>query len=49
MNTELETRILIAFANELELDGQGFTFEKLQAMTDLANALATITKTKAAN
>jgi hypothetical protein len=39
MDRQLEDRILEAFANELEQDGKGVTLDKLQAITDLTNAL----------
>ena len=39
---ETEMALLNAFANELELDGLGITLEKVQVMTDLVNAIATL-------
>ena len=42
MTLELEAQILEAFANELELDGKGITMAKMDAMTDLVNALHTV-------
>ena len=43
---ELEAQLVNAFANELDLDGKGITAEKLQAVTDLINAIATVRSSK---